>query len=752
MSVPRPFALMQTEDQWLRAFHEDTAIEAGVVQLAIVKDTVPNVECPQQQNAAGLAFDQQCRLYHSFPEQGRVERQLWDTSEPAEPFDLFTATSPQLSGDFHSVAVPDSALQEPRGLAVDFDNRLYIAESAAKRILIFDLWNRRLLHSIFVSGHPLDLEVKGNTVIAVLAAPAALVELETYKKPRPLQLPADVKNPSRVAVSPEGEIFVLDNACTKTAHVVCYTRPKIFEVYDLADDFAFASDIEFLPGPILVIARRPNQDFLQFRIGTTTIEEMPPLKARDYDGQGIVRTPDDRIGFFTSHGFRHAVAARVRYKLSGRVITYQLDSGEFRTVWGRLFLDACIPQDTNIRVACVATDDPPEDEETLPRRLPDNVTEATIFRPDLSPPMLPLSLVPANINWLLHRREAGRELPFTPYAQNDLFQTYEAPILTSPGRYLWVALELTGNTRFTPKLRSLRAEYPAHNYLRRLPKIFSREEQLLSLLGLQDSGQEELQQLPSKVFSQNEQPPSFLHRYLAIFDGFMNELDGPATTRHVLLDPAATHAEVLDWLAGFVGLVLDERWPVPVQRAILAQAAWLFRFRGTVPGITRFLEIYTGSQVFLIEKFRLRGLGNLGEPGGPESRAILGAGFRVGGAIAQQDFNPLSGSVEDAFDTHAHRFSAIIPAVLSAEQLDVVRHILDVHRPAHTLVDICTVDAGIRVGQRLHVGLTSIIGRSGGFSTLQAGSSLLGRGSIIGRPGAGTRLEGSRLGKDSRVG
>ena len=99
-------------------------------------------------------------------------------------------------------------------------------------------------------------------------------------------------------------------------------------------------------------------------------------------------------------------------------------------------------------MACVAADDPPEDEDTLPRRLPDNITEATILRPDLSPPMPPVSLVPASIDWPLHRRESGRELPFAPRAPDDVFQTYEAPILSGPGRYLWVALELTGNTRF----------------------------------------------------------------------------------------------------------------------------------------------------------------------------------------------------------------------------------------------------------------------------------------------------------------
>ena len=715
MPLPRPFALMQAEDQWLRASHKDTALVAGVVQLAFIDDTSAAAAGSSPPPAAGLAFDPQCRLYHSFPEQGRVNRQLWATPEPAEALDLFDPEPPLLSGDFHPADDPPPILREPRGLAVDADDRLFIAETSARRIVVFDLWSLRLLRRTPVPGRPLDLAVKDGSVLAVLSSPAALVQLEAHTGPRPLPLPPGVADPARVAVAPGGEVFVLDAARTAAARAISGR-------HNIA--VPFATDIEFLPGPVLVVARLPNEDFLRFRIGAASTEQMLPLKARDYAGLGIVRTPDDRIGFFTSRGFRHAVAARVRYPGTGSVITYRLDSGEFRTIWGRLFLDACIPNDTDIRVACVAADDPPEDEDTLSRRLPANITEAVIVRPDLSPPMPPISLVPSKITQRLHRRDSGRELPFAPHPASDPFQTYESPIVADPGRYLWVALKLTGNTRFTPRLRSLRAEYPTHDYLRRLPKVFAREEQLAS----------------------------FLRRYLALFDGFLGELDARATARHALLDPAAIPAEALPWLAGFVGLVLDERWPVPVQRAVLEEAAWLFRFRGTVPGLTQFLELYIGAGVILIEKFRLRGLGSVGEPGGPESRAILGAGLRVGGALAEENTTPLTGPVEDAFASHAHRFSVIIRSVLTAEQLDVVRRILDLHRPAHTLFDVCTVDAGIHVGRGLHVGLTSAIGRTGGFTMLGTGSSLLGRGSIIGRPDAGTRLESSRLGSDSRVG
>jgi hypothetical protein len=210
-------------------------------------------------------------------------------------------------------------------------------------------------------------------------------------------------------------------------------------------------------------------------------------------------------------------------------------------------------------------------------------------------------------------------------------------------------------------------------------------------------------------------------------------------------------------------LTLDERMahaPRPggstedIRRTLISEAAWLFRLRGTLPGLRRFLEIYLGIAPFLLEKFRVRGLGGalLGENGGFASSSVLGAGFRIGGAIGEDTTVTLNGSTADAFATHAHRFAVIIPAQLTTEQSDVVRRILDVHRPAHTLVEVCTVDAGMRVGRGLHVALTSIIGRSSGFSQLQIGSSTLGRGAIVGRPQAGTVPGASRLGRDSRIG
>jgi phage tail-like protein len=67
------------------------------------------------------------------------------------------------------------------------------------------------------------------------------------------------------------------------------------------------------------------------------------------------------------------------------------------------------------------------------------------------------------------------------------------------------------------------------------------------------------------------------------------------------LDPALTPDDFLDWLAGWVGVLLDETWPIERRRAFVAVAADLYRTRGTAEGLAAHVRLFTAGEVEVVE-------------------------------------------------------------------------------------------------------------------------------------------------------
>jgi phage tail-like protein len=63
------------------------------------------------------------------------------------------------------------------------------------------------------------------------------------------------------------------------------------------------------------------------------------------------------------------------------------------------------------------------------------------------------------------------------------------------------------------------------------------------------------------------------------------------------VDPRLAPADFLTWLGTWVGVALDESWPLDRRRATVAQAVALYRTRGTPGGLRAHLEVLTGGQV-----------------------------------------------------------------------------------------------------------------------------------------------------------
>ena len=286
----------------------------------------------------------------------------------------------------------------------------------------------------------------------------------------------------------------------------------------------------------------------------------------------------------------------------------------------------------------------------------------------------------------------------------------------------------------------MRAETPAHDWLRRLPQLYSRQDAMRS----------------------------FLQRLLAPMAGLEDDIAAQSDERHALLKPCSTPAAALPWLARWLGLTLDERWSDNARRSFIKEAAWLFRLRGTLWSLQRMVEIVTGARVVIVEQFRMRGLarvgagsgagsgGDSGGSAGPawDEPAVLGMGLRVGGPVGNDSVQGDLREINDSFALNAHRFAVLVQAELDADTEAAVRHLLDVHRPAHTLFSLCPLGQGARVGRGLQIGLSTVVGPTNGFAQLQLGAATLGRGQLLGRaPRArgGLQAGPARLGQSSRI-
>ncbi len=151
-------------------------------------------------------------------------------------------------------------------------------------------------------------------------------------------------------------------------------------------------------------------------------------------------------------------------------------------------------------------------------------------------------------------------------------------------------------------------------------------------------------------------------RFLMLFESFWGPIDGHSEQIWPSFDPGTTPADLLPWLATWLDLALNERWPEAKRRKLLQAAIRLYRQRGTHHGLQEYLEIYTGARAQIVEH-RARNFSL-----GPEAR--LGQGVALGVSNAP----------------HTFTVQLALPAALSdaAEARRSIEKIIEAEKPAHT--------------------------------------------------------------------
>jgi len=289
---------------------------------------------------------------------------------------------------------------------------------------------------------------------------------------------------------------------------------------------------------------------------------------------------------------------------------------------------------------------------------------------------------------------------------------------------------------------------------------------------------------------------------LAVFDTIHRSIEEKVDNFAGYLDPMATPAkrdpqtqsEFLEWLASWVGLVLDRTWDERRRRRWLKEANQLWRLRGTVEGMRRLLLLFLGWEpralcrhacraasavhsrrrcalppvsgcacqwqppALILEHFKLRrwlfvGGAQLGERAilwGKRivNRTQLNETAQVGGTQLIDAGDP----VRDPFHVYAHKFSVFIPAACARtdSQQKALEQIILLNKPAHTVHQLEFVEPRFRIGFQSSIGLNSVVGRYPKGFTLD--EHRLGYDTLMGEPPekeGGPTLE---IGRQSRIG
>jgi len=367
-----------------------------------------------------------------------------------------------------------------------------------------------------------------------------------------------------------------------------------------------------------------------------------------------------------------------RFADNGVFISAVLDSGRPGSTWHRVQIDAELPTGTKLFIETATADD----QSKLKNEL--------LVNPDSE----------SRTRWDAPSQN-DRLIPFSPLVSDQLIQS-------PPGRYLRLRVTLESDGHDTPRVSSIRVRYPRVSYLDLLPPVFRRD----------------------------PESAKFLERFLALFEGVFTGIEDRYEEFSRQLNPDSVPREIIDWLACLVDLSFDPSWPIEKRRALISEAMELYRTRGTVRGLERYVEIYTGHRPLIQERFLER----------PSRPAYLGSqGSVLGCSFALRPACAILNPEEDAFRSFAHRFLMLVflEDECDAELiLPVVQRIVAVNKPAHTLFGLRVVLADARVGLQSTVGADFVLGGRESLKTAVGGCPIPGGPAI--RPGV--------LGVDSILG
>ncbi len=593
-------------------------------------------------------------------------------------------------------------------------------------------------------------------------------ERQSIVKRTDLVLP-DIGKMVAVAASAEGRVAVLfyPKAAQSLAQVILIDGDTVADPMSL--EFAIAPfAIGWVDDSDWALLFEDRQQAIVYRIPLPDATSATPIKPlgyryplnwglrEEFRNRSFVNSRAKPVHYLSSdsrgklmlkplHHLSYPAYARRAQTISKQLI----DSGNARTAWHRIYMEAHLPKGTGVVLNIAASDDPGELES------PDWMEHqfGTVApRPDVP-----------RANWV----KDASEVPFHPgllYCRRQpqvaglfsvLMQRPGYRVRTLTGRYLKVKIELLGNGHESPEIAAIRFYGPRFSYLNSyLPELY-RETSPRRQADLADTA---------------ASGSDFLQRFLCLFESVLTPWEDQVAASFMLTNPQSAPAEALDWLATWINANPDIDLPEVKKRRFIQEATELYRWRGTLKGLEMALDIVLDDAVkekniILLEDFRLRRtfatiLGaDLSIDNDPLLMSkIPNANSYVGDTLIlgdreRKEFMALysrdvieSEKAEDVVQAFyarlANRLTVLVHKHTDQEQLALIRKVVALEIPAHLDSRIVAASKPLLIGLYSLLGIDTFLRDEPPRRKAKANGSYLGRNDFIKRlPVLDDRLE-----------
>lgn len=428
-----------------------------------------------------------------------------------------------------------------------------------------------------------------------------------------------------------------------------------------------------------------------------------------------------------------------------------IDAGEPDAAWHRIYIEGSFPARCGAQVFLAAG---PEPDATIP---PDQWYEHRVGTvPGADVPGVPRAA------WL----SLASEIPFHPGFGCDsepdrsglftvLAQRAGRRVRTLRGRYLHVRIRLHGDGRDTPEIAALRIHGPRFSYVQRYyPELY----------------QEMLFGPDADAAEPHTTRADFHERFVCNIEGVLTPIEDRIGSAYLLTDPRTAPAAALPWLGSWLAVDFDSALDEPRRRRSIAEAATLYRERGTIAGLRRALDIATGGacergEVVVVEDFKLRRTFAtiLGADYADEDDPLLAGVVQSGNSFvgetlilgdegrreflalfrADQLLDSEEREVRAFFEQLAWRVTVLVHDDVSPVDQGLVRRVVERETPAHVISRVVSARHPFLVAVSSLVGVDTFLTEKPRPEPIRLDVSGLGVRDIITRPAAlDPRLEG----------